>query len=73
MFIKFGVLRSMMKKWERRAIIMDRVALPFWIVLMIYAIYEIVNGNQRAWIILIIIAGAFVIDTTFVVKNRKVK
>ena len=73
MFIKFGVLWCIMKKWERRAIIADRIALPFWIILIVYAIYEIMNGNQRAWIILLVIAGAFVIDTTFVIKNRKVK
>ena len=62
-----------MNKWVRRTIIADRIALPFWIVLILYAIYEIINGNQRAWIILLVIACAFAIDATFVIKNRKIK
>jgi hypothetical protein len=52
-----------------KAILADRIALPFWIILMIYAIYEITHGNPRAWIVLIIIGIAFIVDLTLVIKN----
>jgi len=48
-------------------------ALPFWIILIIYGIYELSNGNFLALIPLIIGAGALIIDATFVIENRKIK
>ena len=60
----------MKRNW---ALIADKVAIPFWIILIGYAIYEITHGNPRAWIVLIIILGAFIIDSTLIIKNRKKK
>ena len=60
-------------KWERIAVIVDRFALPFWIILIIYGIYEISRSNFLGLIPLIIGGGALIIDTTFVIKNRKIK
>lgn len=60
-------------KWERRAAITDRFALPFWIILVVYGGYELINNNFLGLIPLVIGAGAFVIDTLFVIKNRGIK
>ena len=60
-------------KWVRIATIADRFALPFWIILIIYGIYEINRGNLLGLIPFIIGAGALIIDTTFVIENRKIK
>ena len=51
--------------------IADKIAIPFWIILITYAIYEITHGNPRAWIVLIVIAGAFIIDSTLIIKSKK--
>ena len=60
-------------KWERIAVIADRFAIPFWIILIIYGVYEISRSNFLGLIPLIIGAGALIIDSTLVIKNRKVK
>jgi len=60
-------------KWERIATIADRFALPFWIILIGYGIYEINRGNILGLIPFIIGLGAFIIDTTFVIKNIKIR
>ncbi len=60
-------------KWERIAVTADKFALPFWIVLIVYGLYEIRGGNTLGAIPFIIGAGAFIIDFTFVIKNRRVK
>jgi len=52
------------------AFIADEIALPFWVILIIYSIYEITYGHPSAWIVLIIICGAFVIDSSLVVQNK---
>lgn len=55
------------------AFIADEIAIPFWVILIIYSIYEILHGNPSAWIVLIVICGAFVIDSALVVKNKDKK
>jgi len=55
------------------AIVLDRIAIPFWVILIIYAIYELSLGISRAWIILIIIGAALILDLISVIKNRKNK
>ena len=60
-------------KWERIAVIADRFAIPFWIILIIYGAYEINRNNFLGFISLLIGIGALIIDTTFVIKNRKMK
>lgn len=60
-------------KWQRIAIIADRFALPFWIILIGYGIYEINTGNFLGLIPLLIGVGAFIIDGIFVLKNRKIR
>lgn len=62
-----------MKKWVRMAAMADRYAIPFWIILIVYAVYEIANGNPRAWIVLVIGAGALVADSILAIENRKLK
>ena len=52
------------------AFIADEIALPFWVILIVYSIYEIMHKHPSAWIVLIIICGAFVIDSTLVVQNK---
>ncbi len=71
MFINVGLLWFMMNNWVKVATIADRFAIPFWIILVIYAIYEINIGNKLSWIPLIIGVGGLIIDTTFVIENRK--
>jgi len=58
----------MKRNWTLLA---DKVAIPFWIILIIYAVYEITHGNQRAWIVLVIMTGALIIDSALIIKNRK--
>jgi hypothetical protein len=60
-------------KWTKIAVVADRFALPFWIILIIYGIYEISTRNFLRLIPLFIGTGALVIDTTFVIENRKIK
>ncbi len=60
-------------KWERVAVVADRFALPFWIILIGYGLYEINGGNILGLIPLLIGVGAFIIDAIFVIKNRKVR
>ena len=60
-------------RWERIAVVADRFAPPFWIILIIYGIYEISEDNLLGLIPLIIGAGALIIDTTFIIENRKIK
>ena len=60
-----------MRKWEKVAVKADKFAIPFWIILIIYGFYEIINGNNLAYIVLIIGCGALIVDLIFVIKNRK--
>ena len=60
-------------KWERIAVIADRFAIPFWIILIIYGAYEINRNNFLGFISLLIGIGALIIDTTFIIKNRKIR
>ena len=60
-------------KWERIAVIADSFALPFWVILIGYGIYEINRNNFLGFIPFIIGIGGFLIDATFVIKNRKIK
>lgn len=60
-------------KWERIATIADRFAIPFWIILIIYGIYEINRDNFLGFIPLLIGLGALIIDGTFVIKNRNIR
>lgn len=53
------------------AVKLDRIAIPFWIILIIYSIYEITHSNPGAWLVLVIIAGALILDIISVIKNRK--
>tara|TARA_B100001964_G_scaffold215588_1_gene254067 strand:+ start:81 stop:269 length:189 start_codon:yes stop_codon:yes gene_type:complete len=62
-----------MDKWVKKAVVADRFALPFWIILIIYGVYEVGDGNFLGLIPLIIGVGALVIDTIFVLENRKIK
>lgn len=75
MFIKFGVSKCIMKetKWERIASLADRFAIPIWIILIIYSLYEILNGNLLALVVLAIGIGGLIIDGVFVIENRKIK
>ena len=60
-------------KWERIAVIADRFALPFWIILIFYGMYEVNKNNFLGLIPLVIGLVAFLIDATFVIKNKKIK
>jgi hypothetical protein len=60
-----------MNRWVKLATIADRFAIPFWIILIIYSIYEISTGNKLAYLVLVIISGALIIDSIFVIENRK--
>ena len=60
-------------KWMRITIIADRFALPFWIILISYGIYEMSKGNSSGLIPLIIGTMALIVDTTLVIKNRNIK
>jgi hypothetical protein len=60
-------------KWERIAVIADRFAIPFWIILIVYGIYEINITNYLGFIPLLIGTGALIIDSIFVIKNRKIR
>lgn len=53
---------------KNKGIVADEVALPFWIILIIYAIYEIMHGNPRAWIIIVIIGCALLVDSALVIE-----
>jgi len=52
------------------AFIADKIAIPFWAILIIYSIYEITHGHSSAWLVLIIITGAFIIDCSLVLMNK---
>ena len=59
-----------------KGIIADHVALPFWVVLLIYSYFEITKGNSRAWLVAIIVGIAFIVDLILVIeywKNKKRK
>lgn len=58
-----------MRKWERIAVNADKFAIFFWIILIIYGLYEIINGNNLAYIVLVIGGCALIIDSIFVIKN----
>jgi|GEM_PF-3917210 len=60
-------------RWERMAVAADRFAIPFWIILVIYGLYEINKGYSLGLIPLIIGLGALIIDTTLVMKNRRIR
>ena len=73
MSLKFIKIRYVPKNMRNKGIIADEVALPFWIVLIIYAIYQILHGNSTAWIIIAIIGVALIVDTSLVVEYLKKK
>ncbi len=52
------------------AFIADAIAIPFWIILIAYAIYQITHGNYSAWLVLLIIGGAFIVDSLLVIKIK---
>jgi hypothetical protein len=60
-------------KWVRRSVVADRFAPVFWIVLIVYGIYEIVIGYSLGSIPLVIGVGALLVDTILIVQNRKMK
>lgn len=62
-----------MSRWSNLAVKADRIAIPFWIILIIYAIWQIKIGNTSAWLVLAIISAAFIIDCTLIIKNKKIK
>ncbi len=49
----------------------DMIAIPFWIILIIYSLNEIKMGNIRAYLVLIIIAFALFVDSSLVYKYLK--
>ncbi len=59
-----------MKK-RNLAFIADEIALPFWVILIIYGLYEVTHSNPSAWVVLVVIGGALIIDSTLVIKNSK--
>lgn len=50
------------------AIQADKIAIIFWIILIIWSLNEIRLGNQRAYLVLIIILGALIVDSYLVIK-----
>ncbi len=58
-----------MKK-RNLAFIADEIAIPFWVILIIYGLYEITHDNPKAWVVLVIIGAALIIDSTLVIKNK---
>ena len=60
-------------KWMGMAVIADIFALPFWIILISYGVYEMSKGNSSGLIPLIIGTMALIVDTTLVIKNRNIK
>lgn len=61
---------SEIKDW---GVFADGIALPFWILLVLYSIYEIRIGNPRAWLVMIIIGTALIIDSTLVFDHYNKK
>ena len=51
----------------------DMIAIPFWIILIIYSLNEIKMGNTRAYLVLVIIAFALIVDSSLVYKYLKRK
>jgi len=61
----------MIENKTKGEIIADRVALPFWIILLIYGFWKINLGDTSAWLIVAIIGGAFIVDFCLVIKSFK--
>ncbi|MDP4012925.1 MAG: hypothetical protein Q8R00_04960 [Candidatus Nanoarchaeia archaeon] len=56
------------------AIQADKIAIIFWIVLIIWSLNEIRLGNYRAYLVLMIITGALIVDSYLVIKyGRKIR
>ncbi len=68
MFIKVGVYSDDMKD---EGIIWDMVAIPFWIILIGYSIYQIIKGITSYWLVLVIIGVALIVDSRLVRKYLK--
>jgi hypothetical protein len=51
----------------------DTIAIPFWVILIIYSIFEIKKGNSGAWLVLIIISAALIVDSCLVLQYLKNK
>jgi NADH:ubiquinone oxidoreductase subunit 5 (subunit L)/multisubunit Na+/H+ antiporter MnhA subunit len=47
----------------------DKIALPFWIILLSYSFWKINGGDNTAWIIVLIVGVAFIIDSFLVMKS----
>jgi hypothetical protein len=58
-----------------KGIIADGFALPFWVILLTYAFYKILHGDKTAWIIVLIIGVALIVDSSLVINyfNKKDK
>jgi len=54
-----------------KGVIADHIALPFWIVLLIYSYFEITAGNSKAWLVALIIGIAFIVDLMIVIEYWK--
>lgn len=58
-------------KIKDKALLADKIAIPFWIILIIYSIFEIFfKGNQLAWIVFFIASGALIVDSFLVIKSK---
>ncbi len=51
---------------KNKGVIADGIALPFWAILLMYAFWKINGGDQTAWIIVLIIGVASVVDFSLV-------
>ena len=58
---------------EDPGVFADGLALPLWIILLVYSVYELRQGNSRAWLVLSIISCAFVVDSALVFDHYQKK